>query len=104
MSEGNFDESFWTKLKKFALTAGQEVVEKALILYYTARYPKVPGWAKNVIIGALIYFISPVDAIPDPLVAIGFTDDLGVLLAAIANVSLYISDETELPTALYESL
>lgn len=47
------------------------------------------------IIGALIYFISPVDAIPDPLVAIGFTDDLGVLLAAIANVSLYISDETK---------
>lgn len=37
MSEGNFDKSFWNKLKKFALTAGQEVVEKALILYYTAR-------------------------------------------------------------------
>ncbi len=33
------EESFWGKLKKFALTAGREVVEKALTLYYTAQNP-----------------------------------------------------------------
>ena len=89
------DETFWAKLKKFALTAGREVVEKALILYYTAQNPNVPSWAKGVVIGALTYFISPVDAIPDILVGIGFTDDLGVLLAAIATVSVYINTETK---------
>ncbi|MEZ2235310.1 DUF1232 domain-containing protein [Microcoleus sp.] len=89
------DETFWAKLKKFALTAGKEVVEKALILYYTAQNPNVPGWAKGVVIGALTYFISPVDAIPDVLVGIGFTDDLGVLLAAIATVSVYINADTK---------
>lgn len=89
------DETFWAKLKKFAVTAGREVVEKALILYYTAQNPNVPGWAKGVVIGALTYFISPVDAIPDVLVGIGFTDDLGVLLAAIATVSVYINAETK---------
>ena len=89
------DETFWAKLKKFALTAGREVVEKALTLYYTAQNPNVPGWAKGVVIGALTYFISPVDAIPDVLVGIGFTDDLGVLLAAIATVSVYINAETK---------
>ncbi len=30
------EESFWVKLKKYALSAGREVVEKALTLYYTA--------------------------------------------------------------------
>jgi len=89
------DESFWAKLKNFALTAGREVVEKALILYYTAQNPNVPAWAKGVVVGALTYFISPVDAIPDILVGIGFTDDLGVLLAAIATVSVYINADTK---------
>jgi uncharacterized membrane protein YkvA (DUF1232 family)/uncharacterized tellurite resistance protein B-like protein len=89
------DESFWAKLKKFALSAGREVVEKALTLYYTAQNPNVPAWAKTVVVGALTYFISPVDAIPDILVGVGFTDDLGVLLAAIATVSVYINAETK---------
>lgn len=89
------DENFWIKLKEFALTAGREVVEKALTLYYTAQNPNVPAWAKGVVVGALTYFISPVDAIPDILVGIGFTDDLGVLLAAIATVSIYINAETK---------
>ena len=89
------EESFWAKLKKFAVSAGREVVEKALTLYYTAQNPNVPPWAKTVVVGALTYFISPVDAIPDILVGIGFTDDLGVLLAAIATVSVYINAETK---------
>ncbi|MEG3840236.1 DUF1232 domain-containing protein [Microcoleus sp. herbarium14] len=89
------EESFWAQMKNFALTAGREVVEKALILYYTAQNPNVPAWAKGVVVGALTYFISPVDAIPDILVGIGFTDDLGVLLAAIATVSVYINAETK---------
>jgi uncharacterized membrane protein YkvA (DUF1232 family) len=89
------DQSFWEKLKKFALSAGKEVVEKALTLYYTAQNPNVPAWAKTVVVGALTYFISPVDAIPDILVGVGFTDDLGVLLAAIATVSIYINAETK---------
>ncbi|MBD0340646.1 MAG: DUF1232 domain-containing protein, partial [Microcoleus sp. Co-bin12] len=39
--------------------------------------------------------ISPVDTIPDILVGMGFTDDLGVLLAAIATVSVYINADTK---------
>jgi uncharacterized membrane protein YkvA (DUF1232 family) len=89
------EESFWKKLKNFAVSAGKEVVEKALTLYYTAQSPNVPAWAKTVVVGALTYFISPVDAIPDILVGVGFTDDLGVLLAAIATVSIYINAEAK---------
>jgi uncharacterized membrane protein YkvA (DUF1232 family) len=35
------------------------------------------------IILAFIYFLSPVDFIPDVLPAIGFTDDIGVVLLSI---------------------
>ncbi|MEG4391773.1 YkvA family protein [Microcoleus sp. BROC3] len=89
------EENFWAKLKNFALTAGREVVEKALILYYATQNPKVPAWAKTVIVGALTYFISPLDAIPDILPGLGYTDDLGLLLAAIATVSVYINADTK---------
>ena len=47
------------------------------------------------IFGALAYFISPVDAIPDIIPMAGFTDDLGALAAAIGMVAMYITDDVK---------
>ncbi len=88
-------DGFWDKLLKFAKTAGKDVIEKALWLYYAAENPKTPAWAKTVIYGALGYFIFPVDAIPDISPVVGFADDLGVLASAIATVSFYINDDVK---------
>lgn len=88
------EQGFWEKLKRFALAAGREIVGKALTLYYTAQDPACPPWAKAVIIGALGYFISPLDAIADPLPAIGFADDLGVLAMALVTVTAHVTDAT----------
>lgn len=90
-SEGRFRD----KLKRYAKAAGSEVVEKALWLYYAAQRPETPAWAKSVIYGALAYFILPTDAIPDLIPLTGYADDLGALAAAIAMVSLYISDDVK---------
>jgi len=87
------DDSFWAKVKGFAMAAGREVIDKALCLYFTAREPATPVWAKTAIFGALAYFISPLDAIPDVIPVVGYTDDLGVLVAALATVNSYITDE-----------
>jgi hypothetical protein len=38
------EDSFWEKLKNFAVKAGGEVVEKALQLYYAAQEPETPAW------------------------------------------------------------
>jgi len=86
------EHGFWPKLRDHALTAGREVVEKALWLYYAARAPQTPAWARSVIYGALAYLILPADAIPDALPAIGFSDDLATLTAAVATVALFIDD------------
>ncbi len=97
MSEDNHysEEGFWEKLKNFALKAGSEIVEKALWLYYAAQDPATPAWAKTVIYGALGYFILPLDAIPDMLPGVGFSDDLGALAAAVATVAAYINDDVK---------
>ena len=79
------EEGFWQKLARYALVIGREGIKSALILYYTLQDPegKVPAWAKAVVIGALGYFIFPFDVIPDFIPAVGFTDDLAVLVAAM---------------------
>ena len=87
------DDSFWDKVIKFAKTAGREVIEKALWLYYAAQQPNTPVWAKTAIYGALGYFISPIDAIPDIAPVVGYADDLAVLAAAVATVATYITAE-----------
>lgn len=89
---------FWAKVRRFAVVAGREVIEKALWLYYAAQAPATPAWAKSVIYGALAYFVLPMDAIPDLLPGVGFTDDLGALAAAIAAVSMYIDDDVRTKT------
>ena len=89
------DDSFWAKVKQFAKTAGKELIEKALWLYYAAKAPETPVWAKTVIYGALAYFIMPLDAIPDTIPVVGFTDDLGALAAAVAMVSMYIDEDVK---------
>ncbi|WP_270169931.1 YkvA family protein [Paenibacillus sp. SYP-B4298] len=85
--------SFWEKLKKFGKKAGVKVVYTALLLFYCLRDGNVPPWAKTVIVGALAYFINPVDAIPDVVPVVGFTDDLGALVAALGTVAVYINDD-----------
>ena len=89
------DNTFWTKIKKFSLAAGREVIEKALILYYTLGEPDVPVWAKTTITVALGYFIFPADAIPDFTPAVGYADDLGVLVAALATVAVHVTPEAK---------
>ncbi len=85
------DKSFWRKLKRFARVAGKEVVSKALLLYYCYSDPATPKWVKGIIVGALGYFISPLDAIPDAIPIVGFADDLGALAAATAVVMAHIN-------------
>jgi uncharacterized membrane protein YkvA (DUF1232 family) len=92
-------ESFWEKLKKFAKTAGVEVVEKALLLYYAGQEEKAPAWAKATIIASLGYFIAPLDAIVDITPGVGYADDLGVLALAIAAVAAYINEDVRAKTA-----
>lgn len=86
------DDSFWEKVSNFALKAGEEVITLALKLYYALCDDDTPVWAKSIIVGALGYFISPIDAIPDIVPVLGYSDDLGVLTLAFAAVAMHIKD------------
>ena len=89
------DQNFWDKLAGFAKVAGREVIEKALWLFYAFKEDATPLWAKTAILGALGYFISPIDAIPDLVPAVGYADDLGVLALAVTTVAAHITQEVK---------
>ena len=88
-------EKFWSKVTRFAKKAGANVIYAALILYYTFQKPDLPKKTKTTIIGAITYFILPIDFIPDILVGIGFTDDLVALGYAISQVLAHIDDSVK---------
>ena len=85
------EESFWEKLKNYAKAAGVKVVYAVLLLYYAMKDSSVSLKTKLYIAAALGYFILPTDAVADFLPVIGFTDDLGVLLFALKQVSSAIT-------------
>lgn len=93
------EDRFWDKLTRYATAAGKEVVEKALLLYYAAQEENAPAWAKATVAGALGYFIVPTDALNDLLPAVGYADDLGVLVLAIAALAAYINADVKRKTA-----
>jgi len=84
---------FWIKLKKFTRAAGAQVVYAALLLFYTFRKKETPHWAKKIIIGALGYFLSPIDAIPDLTPFLGYTDDLSILAFALSTIAFCVDKE-----------
>ncbi|MDB4452915.1 DUF1232 domain-containing protein [bacterium] len=86
------EQSFWDKLKRYAVAAGKDVVELALKLYYVMKDADTPAPAKAVIMGALVYFIVPADAVIDLLPG-GYVDDWGALMGALWTVSKHVKDD-----------
>lgn len=72
---------------------GENVKGKFLLLgrlvkaYATGKYRDVPWKSVLIILAAIIYFINPIDFIPDVVPVLGFSDDFGVLLWVYNSVS-----------------
>lgn len=60
--------------------------------WYAARDPLTPVKAKAVLFAAVAYFVMPVDALPDMVVGLGFTDDATVLATALGVVGMYVKE------------
>ena len=86
------DVSFWDKIKKIGKKLGVKPLYIALLLYYSLS--KASFLDKALIIGALGYFISPFDLIPDYIPIIGLSDDAAVLMFTYYRISHIIDDET----------
>lgn len=75
------EENLWAKLEKVGkkISFAKDVL--ALFNYMVDR--NVSWHRKAIVVSALIYFISPIDTIPDIAPLIGYLDDLGVITALL---------------------
>lgn len=82
-------DDFWRTVKR---AAGRiPFMDELVAAYYCALDEKTPMRAKGILLGSLVYFVMPIDVIPDFLAVLGFTDDIAVLTAAITTVSAHIT-------------
>ena len=90
-SDSALQRSFWRKLRQVA--AGLPFAQELLAAYYCAFDRATPLQVKATLVGAIAYFVLPLDAIPDVLPVLGFTDDAAVLAMAIKLVASSIRPE-----------
>ena len=82
---------FWPTLKRAIrqVPFSRDVVAA----YYCAMDPTTPMRTRGILLGALAYFVMPLDFIPDVLAMVGFSDDIAVLTAAFAAISGQIKEQ-----------
>ena len=88
LNEQRVERGFWPKFRKVA--AKIPFAGDALAVWYCARDGETPTAVKGMMLAGLAYFVLPVDAIPDVLAGVGFTDDAAVFAALLAMVGRHL--------------
>ena len=74
-------------LKVFGITGKIKPLVRMVRCSVSREYLDTPWQTIVIITAALIYFVSPFDAIPDFLPFIGFVDDAAIISAVFASIS-----------------
>jgi len=83
-------QGFWRKARR---TLGRvPFTEEAVAAFHCATDSATPMAIRATLLGALAYFVLPIDAIPDLFLGLGFTDDAAVLLAAFTAARTHITE------------
>lgn len=80
---------FWKTVRR----AGRHIpfMDEVVAAYFCALDPQTPRRVRMTLMAALAYFVLPFDFVPDILLGIGFTDDIAVLMAALAAIRTHIT-------------
>jgi uncharacterized membrane protein YkvA (DUF1232 family) len=90
-NERRIRDRFWPTVKRALRHI--PFIEEVAAAYYAMLDPTTPLSARLTLVGALAYFVAPLDFVPDFIFAIGFLDDASILLAAITAVRSSIKEE-----------
>jgi uncharacterized membrane protein YkvA (DUF1232 family) len=83
-SEEKVREGFARKLARIA--TDNPVINLAREAYRYLTDPKLPARYKVMLVAALLYFLAPIDAVPDAIPGLGYVDDIMVLSVIVASV------------------
>lgn len=66
------------------------VFERLRLGWRLLRDPRIPTWPKLLVPLAIVYVISPVDALPDLMPILGWTDDISVIGLVLAVITMLV--------------
>jgi len=70
-------------------------LSRLLTAYAHGQYTAVPTRSLLSVVAALVYFLNPLDLVPDALPALGLTDDFAILSWVYHNLSAELSSFRE---------
>lgn len=82
---------FLRKAKRFITRL--PFVRDVVAFYYAVLDPDVPWTKKGLLAGAVIYFLAPIDLIPDFLGLVGFSDDMMVAKLVMNTTQDILTEE-----------
>ena len=82
------ESGFWRTVKR--AMAQIPFIDEVVAAYYCTLDQNTPWRVRATLTAALAYFVLPLDAVPDFLLGLGFTDDAAVLLAALNMMRTHI--------------
>jgi uncharacterized membrane protein YkvA (DUF1232 family) len=65
---------------------------RLLRAYASGQYRNVPAKSLVLIVAGILYFVMPIDVIPDFVIGLGFLDDAAVLAWVVSSVRNVVSD------------
>lgn len=80
----------WSKVSIASAREKFSVLGRLIKAYAAGQYRDIPWKSILLVLAAVIYFVNPIDLIPDMLPLTGFTDDFGILLWVYNTVSTEI--------------
>lgn len=85
--------SFWEKIKKVGSKIGVTPIYLAFLLYHSIKSKSISIVNKVPIVGALGYFASTIDILPDFTPVVEYCDDVSVVVGALAIIATQITEE-----------
>lgn len=89
--EARVRRDFWVTARKAA--GSIPFMDELVAAYYCALDRQTPTRVRATLLGALGYFVLPLDGIPDFILGFGFTDDAAVIMGVLALMRVHITDE-----------
>lgn len=90
-NERRVRKGFWQKIAR--VLSRIPFAEDVVAAYFCAMDQRTPRRARGLLLAALVYFITPIDMIPDMIVGLGFTDDAAVLATVISIIASHMKPE-----------
>ena len=69
------------------INIGKGLIDKVKLLFKALTSPQISNYHRTLVLGAIVYFISPIDLIPDATPVIGYLDDYAVVTMVLTTVT-----------------